>query len=115
MLKRINRIPRKEIPRTLKGDRFSGRFFWAFSNSKVGKEEYSGPFRFTAIISKKTAKKAFERNKIRRRFYNALSEVVKEKDFVGDIAFLLKKSSIDGEFCDLKSEIEKAIVFFFQR
>lgn len=56
--------------------------------------------RFAVVVSKKISKKAVERNKIRRRFFHAIEELLplfKNKDYI----FILNSSCSDIQYKDL--------------
>ncbi len=62
--------------------------------------------RFAVAVSKKVAKKAVERNLIKRRFLHALEEKqdsFKAKDYI----FILNSSSKDLQYKDLLINLEK--------
>lgn len=59
----------------------------------------------TCIISKKTIKKAVDRNKIKRKFYNAYSENKIKTPYI--IIFYPKKESLHTPYLVLKEEISK--------
>jgi ribonuclease P protein component len=60
---------------------------------------------FACIVSKKTLKKAVDRNKVRRRIYSLL----KEKDLDPTLSLIVypKKESLIVPFIQLKEELQK--------
>lgn len=86
MLKRIQRIPRKE--KIIK----TSSFFTPFFILKVTKNSFSFN-RYRFVISKKTEKKAVERNKIRRLFADCV-KINNEKGFGKDIIFFINKKAL---------------------
>ena len=68
MLSKGSRLSKHEVEYVLKrGKRFSSRYF-----SATALLADSSPSRFAAVVSKKTANTAVERNNLRRRTYNAV-------------------------------------------
>lgn len=105
MLPKQHRLPlRKEFNRVKKQGRvFPGRFL----SLLVGYGLCKSPSRFAFIVSKKIAKNATRRNKIRR----LLAEVVytflpKIKTGFGGV-FLTKKTIVDKSFSQIKKEVEE--------
>jgi len=70
-----------------------------------------GPSRITVVVSKKTAKTAVVRNRIRRRFYAAIEPLLKNLDRGYLMVFYPKKEVETAPFPVLKLEIEKTLNF----
>lgn len=72
------------------------------------KHKYNN-FRASVIVSKKIARKATERNLLKRRFFSVISQ---NKDlFKKDTSyvFMLKKDSVDAEFQEIKKSIQSIV------
>ena len=86
MLSKGARLSKHQVEYVLKhGNRSSSRYFFATSCPSVG--PVSGPgaekplisSHFAAVVSKKVAPTAVERNSLRRRTYNAVRKVLEER------------------------------------
>lgn len=67
-----------------------------------------GRQRFAVVVSKKVAKSAVERNRIRRRVYEAIRAVKKEQNFIAEkdnIFVIYAKNIKTMPFADLKNLI----------
>jgi len=65
--------------------------------------------RFTVVVSLKVSKKAIERNKVRRRVREIMrTEITPSVTKPADVAILLKKSSLDASYEELKKTLVKA-------
>ena len=65
--------------------------------------------RVAVVVSKKTAKTAVMRNRIRRRFYAAIAPLLKNIKQGGLMVFYPKKEVATTPFLILKSEIEATL------
>jgi len=90
MLSKINRLPlRQEIGKMkASGTHFSGMLL----NLVVNHRQDNLPSRFACIISTKVAKKAVDRNRIRRQIYGAVSTLLPEVRSGVDILIIAKGS-----------------------
>lgn len=61
--------------------------------------------RFAVVVSKKIAKKAFERNYLRRKFMHAIGEKMSTFD-TADYIFVLNSSAKDVEYKDLVASLD---------
>ena len=102
MLSQKNRISRKDFPSYKKqlsrflSPLFSGTIYLNKENVQV-----------SVVVSKKITKKAVERNKIRRRFYSAITPYIKK---LHDISIVIYPKKVEEPpFSVLKSEIEKML------
>lgn len=101
MLPKKNRISKEDFPaQKMHGLRFSPSLF----SGVVYKNETD--VRVSVVVSKKTAKTAVVRNRIRRRVYNAIRPYIKLFLFPVLIVFYPKKDTSTVEFNVLKVEIE---------
>jgi len=100
MLARKNRVSSIEFPAAKdRGSRlvstlFSGTLYPSKTNTK-----------FSVVVSKKTAKTAVSRNRIRRRFYSALEPLTRELKTAVLVVFYPKTSVVKIPFEGLKEEI----------
>lgn len=98
MLSKQKRIPRTLFPHVANGGAFHTHLFtvrWKKSSQDGG--------RFSVVVSKKVAKTAVLRNKLRRRFYSALQNFpVKEVQGV----IFVKKEATQASTADIVREIK---------
>jgi len=100
VLPKKNRLSRQEIEEIKK------RRLAIFQSKSFGLASWKqkGEKKFALIISAKIAKKATERNKVRRRFFRAIEESFWKTE--GRFLFLAKKPILNMDVEDLKKEIE---------
>lgn len=105
------RVPRVLIPYILKrGNEFASQLFI------VRQKENTQPFsRYRVIISTKVAKKAVDRNKLRRMAYEAIRISSKEgklptKSQNYDAILIAKKKIIDTDFQALEKDLKNNII-----
>ncbi len=67
--------------------------------------------RFGCIISKKTAKHAVSRNRVKRQFQTVFAELLPEVRPGYDILFIVQKNAVGAKTADIKDNI----VHFFTR
>ena len=104
MLPKKNRIPRKDFPTDPRqGFRVFSPLFSAVFYKTTKPESH-----ISVVVSKKTAKNAVTRNSLRRRFYSAAAEYLKNTPIVVAV-FYPKKEAIKADFKNLQSEIEKVL------
>ncbi|MBX2866503.1 ribonuclease P protein component [Candidatus Kaiserbacteria bacterium] len=60
----------------------------------------------SVVVSKKVARRAVDRNKLRRRVYNAVRTYVEKHNSDGVFIFLMKKEAFKVEYAVLKDGIE---------
>jgi ribonuclease P protein component len=106
MLKKTSRLTRKDIPAVLKG----GVFYAPLFTLRYRKSPLSYS-RFAVIVSKKTEKSAAERNKIRRRGYEALRMALAENKpaAIIDAAVFMKKESLRATLSSLVQEVTRVL------
>lgn len=118
MLPRKNRISKNDFPAPKRpayrdehgAGRQGLRVFSPLFSGVIYKNE--GLSRSAVVVSKKTAKTAVARNRIRRRFYAVLEPILKESKQGGMMVFYPKKEVETAPFAVLKSEIETALQKF---
>lgn len=104
MLSRKNRISKHDFPTSkIQGTRVFSPLF----SGVIYKNE--GLSRAAVVVSKKTAKTAVVRNRIRRRFYAALAPFLKDASKEHLMVFYPKKEVATAPFAVLKSEIEATL------
>jgi ribonuclease P protein component len=64
---------------------------------------------FAVTVSKKVAKNASDRNKIRRRIYSAISKIRKDNLVFAHVVFLPKKEVLKASAEILETEIKKIL------
>lgn len=109
MLPKKNRISKKEFPsygnQGLRAySPFFSMVFYQADDSAVGSES-----RAAVVVSKKTAKTAVARNKIRRRFYSLLAPYIKNTLTKTTVVVFPKASSDKVECAVLGKEVEKIL------
>lgn len=62
-------------------------------------------FHGAVVVGKKVSKKAVERNKLRRRVYNALYQIQKQNQQTGVFIVLVKPVAAKVSFSELKDEL----------
>lgn len=101
MLPRSRRVPTSSFqskdPSKLQSKSFHGSFFSIRANRST--EPF--PSRFAIIVSKKVAKSAVSRNKIRRRLYEAVKTVIRDVKPGFVILIYPKKEAQTMDFRDL--------------
>lgn len=104
MLARTKRIPKSEFPSFKdKGIRFLSTLFSGTAYpSSVGT-------RVSVVVSKKTAKSAVERNRIRRRVYGAVEPYLLMVSRGARIIFYPKKEAKKAPASQLQKEIKEAL------
>lgn len=68
-------------------------------------EEFHG----AVVVGKKVSKKAVERNRIRRRAYNALYTLSREHNLCGVFIILTKAPIIDVTFSEIKEALNEVV------
>ncbi|MDO8604119.1 MAG: ribonuclease P protein component [bacterium] len=107
MLPKKNRIARKDFPsHKTKGIRgFSPFFSIVFYKGVIG----ASKGKVSVVVSKKTAKTAVSRNKLRRRFYDLLGAFLEGIKTPTTIVVYPKKEAEKADFTLLKTEMEKVL------
>jgi len=104
MLPKNRRIERKEFNQIItQGKRYNSQSFTLYL-SKIEPREASFPSKFSFSVSKKVAKLAVNRNKLRRRGYSIIGrklEVIKPGFFM----FFLYKKGFEKDYSLLEKEV----------
>jgi ribonuclease P protein component len=106
MFPKKNRISKREFDELMKNSRVFHSESISLRLTKKAKETLP---KFAFVVSKKVAKNATDRNKMKRKGFHALreiiftDEIVKMKGFMG--AFFFKKEGKEIDFEKLKMEI----------
>lgn len=115
MLPKKNRISRRDFPtHKMQGFRaFSPLFsavFYKPSDTVLDQKrvQYCSESRATVVVSKKTAKTAVVRNRLRRRFYELLAQSFKKLLTPTTVVIYPKINAHKATFEELSLEIEKA-------
>lgn len=103
MLKKKERLTTKEFDRFFKtGRRFhSPLFTLVYSRA----DDFHG----SVVVGKKVSKKAVLRNKFRRRVYNVLYGLSREKGLKGVYIVLTKPAVAEASFSDIKESLQNLI------
>src|SRR3989344_2158276 len=105
MLRREHRVGRESFAEVMKGGyKISTPLFlvrYSKNNNKV--------FQCSAVVSKKTEKKAVNRNNLRRRVYHVVHEIIKDGVFIKKytVIFFIKTNLKKIGFDSLKSGIRE--------
>lgn len=105
MLSQKNRIPRKDFPaHSRQGFRVFSELFsgTVYPSSETG-------VRVSIVVSKKTAKLAVVRNRLRRVFYEAIKPYLKDISGGSLVVLYPKQGSIKAAFKVIESELESAL------
>ncbi len=107
MLPRPNRLTKKkEFEKTYQqGKAVGGEFLLV----KISPNQ-ENKTRVGIVVSKKVAKKATERNKIKRRIREIVRSEVLEGKTVGDIVIIAKRSSEKSSYQELKADWENILL-----
>lgn len=62
------------------------------------------------VVSGKIDKRSVVRHKIKRRYANALREILKNKDISYDLVFFIKKMSLGKEYQEIKQQISTVLI-----
>ncbi|MCK9186610.1 ribonuclease P protein component [Candidatus Gracilibacteria bacterium] len=107
MIAKKFKIPKKYIELILKkGESFDSKLFVVrFWENKIGFP------RFRIIVSTKFAKKAVDRNRVRRQVYEALRLIIKEKPSLKPLDMILipKKQILSKEFKEIYKITEELV------
>jgi len=105
MLPSLWRLPLKTELKRLKknGQIFQGKFFGLLLAKQ--EDQKQNP-RFAMIVSNKVAKKAVDRNQIRRWVSEALRSFLPQIKNPMDGVFLVKKTALGTDYQQIKKEIE---------
>ena len=87
MLSKTNRLTRKEFDLYLKGGKK-----YHFPHCSISHTPHSESFHGAVVVGKKVAKRAVERNKLRRRIYALLYRLVKVEQKAGVYIVMIKPS-----------------------
>ena len=66
-------------------------------------------FHTSVVVPKKVAKRAVDRNKMRRRVYGAVQQSTTQKNTTGVFIFLMKKEAFEVEYAVLKEAVSKLL------
>lgn len=104
MLKKKERLTKKEFDRFFSSGkrRHSDLFTLVHADDPV--------FHGAVVVGKKVFKKAVDRNRLRRRVYNALYRLSRENDLQGVYIILTKPAAGRAGFSELKSALENLIL-----
>lgn len=107
MLPKKNRISRKDFPtHKMQGFRVFSPFFTSVFYKIANEKVRVG--RASVVVSKKTAKTAVVRNRLRRRFYELLDQNFKKLLTPTTIVVYPKIDAHNASFEELSREVEKA-------
>lgn len=101
MLKKKERLTKKEFDRFFSsGRRLHSPFFTLVHTKDV-------PFHGSVVVGKKIFKRAVSRNQLRRRLYNILYRLSREKHLEGVYIVLTRPPAAKASFEELKSAVEE--------
>lgn len=104
-----HRIPRAQFPTYFaSGKRFHSEYFTVVYTKSID-------FKVSVVVSKKVAKSAVDRNRLRRRAYGVVERFVKDQSMSGVYIVLYKPGALkaarvglQGQLAGLLAQIEKA-------
>ncbi len=104
MLSKKYRLSKKE--RLIKPKLYNYIYF------KVLKSDFDLPYpKFAVVISKKVARKAVDRNRIKRQIYSLLEELIKNNDFkIQAVVIIVKAEILNAKREEVEKELRKIIV-----
>lgn len=103
MLPKKQRLTKKEFDRFFSaGQRQHSPFFTLIH---VGEGEFHG----AVVVGKKVFKRAVDRNRLRRRLYNALYALSRENNLLGVYIILTKSAAASASFSSLKEALQKLV------
>ena len=105
MLPKENRLPGYLIPQTLK----SGQRFFSSLFTLVVVQSPNKKIQLAIIVPKKINKKAVKRNKIKRRFREAIKASLNLIKPGTRAVFLVKEKAMVARFAAIKAEVKKAL------
>lgn len=112
MLPRDRRIQKKDFSYILKNaKRINSPHFTLFTLKDLKVADQKSRFAFS--VSKKVAKQAVLRNKLRRRGYSVISMYLKNIQNNQYFIFVFKKGAENTTFKSLKKEIEGLLAVYF--
>jgi ribonuclease P protein component len=104
MIERLRK--RRDFLATAKGKKAARRAFVL----EVRQREDADPPRFGFTVSKRTAKSAVERNRIRRRLKEAVRLASRDRAFAGhDYVVVGRRSALNEPFGNLRADIASAL------
>ena len=69
----------------------------------------AGRAKFGIVVSKKISKKAVERNRIRRKIYREVGEILPKINKELRVVFLVKKAILEASDEEIKREVKKSL------
>lgn len=98
-------LPKKPpITKLEKKQLIQGKYFGLL----VTQQETDAESRFAIIISSKVAKKATQRNKVKRLLNEAVRKLLKDTKKGYDVVFLIKKNAVAANLNELQNSVRKA-------
>ncbi len=103
MLKKTERLTKKEFDKYFKsGKRIHGDLLQLIYSPAIN-------FNGAVVVGKKVHKKAVDRNKQRRRIYNALYQIHTDQELRGVYICIAKPKAATASYSDFKTELLSAI------
>lgn len=103
MLKKKERLTKKEFDRFFSvGKRIHSP---AFTLLYTPLETFHG----AVVVGKKVYKKAVDRNRLRRRLYNALYKEIKDTEVTGVFIILAKSGAVSLDFSELRQSVSSVL------
>ena len=109
MIPNTNRINREDFENIMKKGGFSNSGLFSLRFLKNVENKGLSGWRISVVVSKKIAKTAVSRNKIRRRAYSILRKYLKNLKSPYFIAFFAKKGVEKATFQEFQTDIEKLL------
>lgn len=106
MIRKAHRLPIILLPIVRK----DGKVLFFQLHNSILKDNDVDRFRYCIIVSKKVAKMAVDRNKIKRRIYHALSEIRSAELLKGvDMIIVAQSSILESSYQQIKDSLEKSM------
>ncbi len=115
MLKKENRLSgNKQIKEVFENGKMrqSPLFGVLYLDPSISSEQVpavAGQVKFGIVVSKKISKKAVERNRIRRKIYKEVGEILPKIKKGLRVVFLVKKAILEASDEEIKREVEKGL------
>lgn len=103
MLKKRQRLSKRQFDEIFRsGKRYHSPLFQLIYTDQTG---FSG----AVVVGKKVHKRAVDRNRLRRRVYNILYRLSKDKGLTGTYIIITKPTAAPAGFNDLKTAVEQLL------
>lgn len=110
MLKKDNRLSgNKQIKEVFEKGKMRQSPLFGVLYIKDKNPAVAGQVKFGIVVSKKISKKAVERNRIRRKIYEEVGEILPKVKEGLRVVFLVKKTILEASDEEIKKEVKKGL------